>query len=484
MTLARLSAFVGLAAACAAFRAHAEEANYWPFYVVEKDPAGNTESRSSLGPLFFSGPGPGPDAAQADGFRPFYVEFGEWDKVTTDVLYPLFFSRKYTDSYKWSFFELVTHEGITRAATRAGGPRDEHFDLWPFYFSHDTGDPIDTYHAVFPIFGSMKYRLGYDRLTWVLFPIYVESLKKGTHTTYVPWPILRVMSGASHGFAAWPLAYVTRGPGPARTHYFLWPLLWDNTLEPPPSAPAGTAPGTEFGFLPFYTREANPGYVSENYLWPFFGYTERTSPYRYSERRYFWPFFVQGKGDTPGQERLLNRWGPFYTYSFDQGADSTWVGWPLWHRKRWVDGDIHQSKTQFFYFLYWSLDQTSVSHPWLAPAYKRHLWPLVSIWDNGAGRRQVEIPSLTEVFFPDNPDVRASWAPLFSVFRYDRQPTGETRSSLLWDAVTWRRTARDGLVEFHLGPILGMRRRPEGPRWSILGLDFGANLQKDKAASR
>jgi hypothetical protein len=451
---------------------------------MREDPAGQTESWSSLGPLFFSGPGPGPEATHADGFRPVYVEFVEWDKVTTDVLYPFFFYRKYSDAYKWSFLQLINHEGISREATQAGGPKDEHFDIWPFYFSHQTGNPIDTYRAVFPLYGVMKYRLGYDRLSWVLFPVYVASLKKGTHTTYVPWPILRVMGGASEGFAVWPLFYMTRGPGPARTNYFLWPLIWDNTLEPPVAAPPGTAPGTEFGFLPFYTREASPGYVSENFVWPFFGYTERETPYRYSERRYFWPFFVQGKGDTPGEKRIVNRWGPFYTYSFDKGAGSTWIGWPFWHRKTWVDGDTHQSKTQFFYFLYWSLDQTSVSRPSLAPAYKRHLWPLVSIWDNGAGHRQLEVPSLTEVFFPDNPDVRASWSPLFTLFRFDREPTGETRSSLLWDAVTWRRSTKDGLEEFHLGPILGMRRRAEGKRWSILGFDFGSNLHKDGAASR
>ena len=181
----------------------------------------------------------------------------------------------------------------------------------------------------------------------------------------------------------------------------------------PPDKPPGTAPGTEFGVLPLYTRETNPGYVSENYVWPFFGYTERTLPYRYSEKRYLWPFFVQGHGD----DRLVNRWGPFFTHSNIKGTDSTWVGWPLWHHTKWVDGDIHQSKTQFFYFIYWSLVQTSVPHPSVAPAYKRHIWPIVSIWDNGAGSRQVQVPSPIEVFFPDNPEMRETWTPLFSVYR-------------------------------------------------------------------
>ena len=234
MRFARLTAFAGLAAAAAACRAHADEVNYWP---ILRDAARRRRAYRIVvrrwAPSSFPAPGPGPEATHADGFRPVYVEFVEWDKVTTDILYPLFFYRKYSDAYKWSVLQLIDHEGMSSEATQAGGPKDQHFDVWPFYFSHETGDPIDTYHAVFPIYGAMKYRLGYDRLNWVLFPVYVESLKKGTHTTYVPWPILRVMGGASKGFALWPLVYMTRGPGPARTNYFLWPLIWDNTLEPP-----------------------------------------------------------------------------------------------------------------------------------------------------------------------------------------------------------------------------------------------------------
>ncbi len=480
MTFARLTVFLSFVAAATAFRARADEVNVWPAYVRQEDPSGRVESWSSLGPFLFSGPTPGPDAGHASGLRPFYVEVVGGDSVKTDVLYPLFFYRRYSDSYKWSILELINHEGVFDSVTRSGGPTDRHFDIWPIYFSHETADPVDTYHALFPIYGTMKYRLGFDRLSWVLFPIFAESLKRDTTTTYTPWPVLRVISGAENGFALWPVFGATKGPGTARHFYCLWPLIWDNTLDTPPDSPEGTVPGTEVGFLPFYTREASPGVVSANFVWPFFGYTERTSPYRYSEQRYFWPFLVQGHGD----DRVVNRWGPFFTHSDIKGLDSTWVGWPLWHRTKWVDGDINQSKTQFFYFIYWSLDQTSVTHPSWAPAYKRHIWPLVSIWDNGAGSRQMQIPSPLEVFFPDNPDMRESWTPLFSVYHYDRKATGETRTSLFWDAVTWRRDAAHGLVEFHLGPVLGMRRLTSGPSWRILGFDFGAKVVNDRQASR
>ena len=475
MRFAGLTALLGLMAAASATRAEAYELNAWPAIVLQKGPQGETKSWTGAGPLLFSGHAPAPDAGTLSGFRPFYVRIATGDSVKTDILYPLFYLRRYPESYRWSILQLVNGR-VEAGSVDTGAPKERKFDVWPFYFSLETANPSDSYHALLPIVGTVKYRLGYSRLSWVLFPLYLESTRKGTDTTYTPWPFVRVMRGERNGFAVWPLFGEAKGPGPANQFYILWPFIWKNVTEPDPNAPDGTAPGTEFGFIPFYTREKAPGMISENYLWPFFGYTERTLPYRYSERRYFWPFFVQGRGD----DRVVDRWGPLYTHSNSKGSDSRWVVWPLWHRQTWIDADILQSKTQFFYFVYWSLDQTSVSRPSLAAAYKRHVWPLVSIWDNGAGSRQVQVPSPFEVFFPDNPDVRQTWSPLAAIYRYDRRPTGETRNSLLWDAVTWRRGATEGLEEFHLGPLLGMRREASDTTWTILGFDLRHNLDKGK----
>jgi hypothetical protein len=480
MTRARYTALIGLVAAAWAFKAQAYEVNGWPAIVLQKDAVGQTQSCSSLGPFLFSEPTPGPDAGHADGFRPFYVKIYGEGNVKTDILDPLFFYRQYPDNYKWSILELINGEGVDANATKAGGPKDKHFDIWPVYFSHETDDPVDTYHALLPIYGTIKFRLGYDQIFWAPFPVFVQTYKKGTHVTYVPWPVIRFIHGAANGFAIWPLFGNTSGPGVARNAYYLWPLIWNNTLEPPINAPDGTGPGTEFGVLPIYTRETAPGYLSENWVWPFFGHTERTLPFRYSEQRYFWPFFVQGRGDS----RLVNRWGPFFTHSNVKGTDSTWFGWPFWHRTKFTDGDIDQTKTQFFYFVYWELLEKSASRLALAPAYKKHLWPIVSIWDNGAGSRQLEFPSPLEVFFPDNPDVRETWTPLFTLYRYDHRPTGETHQSILWNAITWRSDSNGDLDEFHVGPLLGMRRVPGTRTWTILGFDFTPKPGNDRQPSR
>ena len=480
MKLTRLTAFFGLWAVAAALRLHAYEINAWPAYVLQKDEAGRTVSWEGAGPLVFTEPAPGPEAGTASGLRPFYVRVEQGGIVRTDILYPLFFFRKYPDSYSWSILQLINGQGTDAAPGSGSELAEKRFDLWPFYFSLQTGDPSEGYRALFPVAGTVKGRLGFKQLTWFLFPLYAELHMKGTETRYTPFPFVRTYTGAAHGFAVWPLFGSTKGPGVSSHFYAAWPLFWHNVLEAGPDAPEGTAPSTQLGILPLFTRDAGPDSISENYLWPFFGYTERTAPYRYSERRYFWPFAVQGRGE----DHVIERWAPFYAYSSAKGADSTWVAWPLWHQKSWSDSDLGQTKTQFFYFVYWSLEQKSLSRPGLAHAYKRHYWPLLSVWDNGAGSRQIQIPSLTEVFFNDNADVRLAWSPLFSVYRYDHRPSGETRTSVLWSALSWRRGADGQLEEFHLGPVVGMRRAPSGESWTILGFDIGAKPTDSKLPNR
>lgn len=480
MKFRRLTALIGLWAGAAALRGHAYELNGWPAFVLQKDDSGATVEWQGAGPLVFREPAPGPEAGTAAGLRPFYVRTEQGGVVKTDILYPLFFFRKYPDSYSWSVLQLINGQGTDARPGDGADLAEKRFDVWPFYFSLEADTPADSYRALFPVAGTLKGRLGFKQVSWILFPLYVELHMKGTETRYTPFPFIRTYSGAANGFAIWPLFGSTKGPGASSHFYAAWPLFWNNVVAPGPDAPEGTAPTTQFGLLPLYTRDAGPGLVSENYLWPFFGYTERTSPFRYSERRYLWPFMVQGRGD----DHVVDRWAPFYAYSNAKGADSTWVAWPFWHQKNWSDADLGQTKTQFFYFLYWSLDQRSLSRPGLAHAYKRHYWPLLSVWDNGAGSRQLQFPSPLEVFFPDNPDMRLTWSPLFSLYRYDHRPTGETRSSVLWNALTWRRGPDGDLREFHLGPLVGMRRLASGEAWSILGFDIGAKPTDSKPPNR
>lgn len=437
-------------------RTDVHERNLWPLRVEQVDDSGQRLSANGLGPFIFSrsateaSPGTG-------GVRPVYVEKRAIDGTVTDahVLYPLFSYRTHLSGYRWTFLNLINR-------TRSEQAPDT-FDVWPFYFSRQTGDPATSYRAILPLHGTVTQRFGQDRLSWTLFPLYARWEKRGTVTTTAPWPFIKVLRGDGHeGFELWPL-FGRRGKrGEYREQFYLWPLIYKNEKYE-----GAVRTDESLGVLPFYARDTRPGYRTETYGWPFFGYVDRTEPYRYHATHYFWPFWVQGRGD----DRHVNRWAPFYTHSMMKGVDKTWVAWPLWRRARWTEAGLAHQRRQFLFFLYNDTLQRSATRPDLPHARKTHVWPFFSHWNNGAGRRQTQVLSPFEVFFPHNEPVRLAWSPLFALYRYDENGAREVRHSLLWDAVTYRRADEGRQRTFHLGPLFSTESTPGSRRFA-----FGAGL--------
>lgn len=463
-----LTAFRGLVAVALGVLAWAESAraepveaqrNRWPIIVRED------ASWTGAGPFLFGQPTE--DKGRSSGFRPFWVE--QTDSAGNFragyFLYPLFSYRVDENTYQWNFFELIRRTNRRASAIpakseyEAGGD----FEVWPFWFARETGDPEMSYHALFPIGGTIRNKFGFNRASWVLFPLYLQTEKRGAITTSVPWPFIRITRGSAHGFGIWPLFQWRERPGAWRQEYYLWPLGYNNTTQPPPEAPAGTPPIREIGALPLYARRTAQGYIDESYLWPFFGYTDRTVPKRYHETRYFWPFLVQGRGDA----RYVNRWGPFYTHSVINGYDKTWYAWPVVRHAEWTDRGLAMSKSQVLYFIYWSETQRSIARPKAEAATLRHVWPLYSSWNNGAGRKQFQLFSPFEVFFPGNDKVRTVWSPLFAVARREQTAPGQVHTSLLWNLLSWRRDDARAEKEFHFGPLFSSARQADDRRIAI-----------------
>ncbi|WP_438481063.1 hypothetical protein [Oleiharenicola lentus] len=461
------------AALTAAVSARADEDNAWPVFVKHDSPEPQTRSVQYVGPLFFAKETPG---KKVHGFRPFYMETVEADRETDLLFYPFFSWQKRGDTRVFSFFQLVND----RDEKNFEGKPTHYFDVWPFYFSRHSGDERYDYKALFPVAGTIKNRFGRDRINFFVFPLYGHTEKDGRHIKHTPWPFVRTIYGNGHkGFELWPLFGHKGREGDYRSQFYLWPLIYKN--ERKLSEPV---PSVSVGFLPFYTRDTAPGYINENFVWPFFGYSDRTEPVKYHETRYFWPFLVQAHGDV----RNVNRWAPFYTHSVNKGYDKTWYLWPLVRHAEWTDDGITQEKNQFLYFVYWSLKQTSATNPNAAPAHKTHLWPLISSWDNGAGRKQAQVLSPFEVFFPTNEPIRQLYTPFFAIYRFDQQAPNHTRHAVLWNLLSWKNTPAD--KEFHLGPILNVKaadnrqrialgrglislQRPRGERvWRLKLFDF------------
>lgn len=448
------------------------EENLWPLHVRQEADGGTTEQ--AIGPLLFQRTD---QESRQLGLRPLYLQTTTPRGQEGSFLYPFYTWREEEGYRTFSFFQLVN----TRTDGTGGGPADERLDVWPFWFSRENGDPDASYRAFFPFGGTIKQRFGRDRIDFTAFPLHAQTVKAGRQVTHAPWPFLRFIGGDGHeGFEFWPLYGRVHREGDYDRRFWLWPLAYrsvGNLADP--------VPEVKLGVLPFYTRDTGPGYHNENYLWPFFGYTDRTEPYRYHETRWLWPLLVQGRGD----DRHVNRWAPFYTHSVIKGSEKRWLLWPLLRHQAWEADGLAQEKTQLLFFLYWSLEQRSPDRPAAPSAYKTHLWPLYSSWDNGAGRRQVSALSPFEVFFPRNETVRRLWSPLFALYRYDRRPDAGEAHALLWNAITWRHAP--GEREFHLGPLASYQagaeerrfalgrglvglRRADGGRWRPFLFDFSS----------
>lgn len=466
MNFRNLAALTALMAAHhATVSAAAAERNLWPL-VVEREhavPGSVQPARSvdALGPFAFHQSASDPSDSFG-GLRPLYLERRDSGGSLSEafLLYPLLRYRADPNGRSWSFINLINAAFSGPTGTEAAsGVRK--LDVWPIYFSRLAEDPGASYRAVFPLVGSIPKRFGHDRISWVLFPLYGRFEKRGTTTLTLPWPVIKVLSGDGHsGFELWPL-YGSRGkPGAYQERFALWPLGYDHvTLN------GANVIGRKTGVLPFYAREVAEGYRSETFLWPFFGYVDRTVPYLYRARNYLWPLWVNGRGD----DRKVDRWAPFYSRSVIKGTRKTWVLWPLWREISWTEGTLAHHRTQLLYFLYHADVQRRADGVGAASASKVHFWPIASGWNNGAGKKQWQVLSPFEVFFPKNETVRISWSPLFALYRYNQTQPGETRHVALWNAISLYRNRSEKSGAFHLGPLVSSEHDPQHRRLALLG---------------
>lgn len=477
MTLVRtLSAVLGLAIGPSLGAAVVErERNYWPVLVERTENDGAVRAQGA-GPLLFFNQTT--DGRISGGLRPFWLTLRAKDDTAAShhFVYPLFTQRRDAGGREWSLFELVRRREHAPESPNAGGQlnRRDEFEVFPIWFQRRSGDPERDHQALFPIHGTLRGRLGFERVSWTLFPLYVENERRGAVTRSVAWPFFHHTTGSMQGWGVWPFYSWREQPGVARHENYLWPLGFNHTQLPDADAPAGTEPRRDVGFLPFFVRNTGPGYRNEDILWPLFGHTERTGPKAYEETRYLWPLLVQAQG----KEKTVNRWAPFYTHSVNRGYDKTWLLWPLLRTATWSDAGVTRDRTQLLYFLFWSETQRRAQSN-AAPAQLTHLWPLLSEWEDGAGRSQWQMPSPLEVFFPGNEKVRQVWSPLFALVRHQQTAPGEARTSVLWDAITWETRDRGATREFHLGPLAGYVAGNDGRRVRLLGGLCTLNAPRD-----
>ena len=97
-----------------------------------------------------------------------------------DFLYPMLTYVVHGQEYRWQFLQLFSFAGGRQSPGRRGGT----IHHLPLYFQQRSANTNDNYTALVPIYGHIKNRLMLNDVSFVMFPLYSESRKKGRHRQF------------------------------------------------------------------------------------------------------------------------------------------------------------------------------------------------------------------------------------------------------------------------------------------------------------
>ena len=241
-----------------------------------------------------------------------------------EVLWPVYADRLQNERFNWRF--LIVWGRDADIADPASAWNVWAFPLW-FQGRSKSGE---DYAALFPLGGTVRDFLLYDRYRFVLWPVWGEGERNGIHSTHVLWPFFTRAEGKGHhNLRVFPFWGRAQKDGEWDRRFVLWPI-W-NEAE--------------------YYRDGKPD-GSSWALFPVYGHTNRPTVEAW---HVIPPFFqvARGRGRFEGDRQILAPWPfvrvadvrdvhkrhfyPFYATTWQPGRRTTHVLWPFWrhdHRER------------------------------------------------------------------------------------------------------------------------------------------------------
>jgi hypothetical protein len=350
-----------------------------------------------------------------------------------NLFYPVITSIRYGEQYRWHIFQLFSF---------AGGPTQvetnrHRFTLFPFYFQQRSSDPSQNYTAIIPFYGHLKDRLLRDEIFFVMLPGYIQSRKKDVVTDNYLYPFFHLRHGDGlYGWQFWPLVghehkdLTTRTNGfgdvtpvPGHDDWFvLWPFYFNHH-----SGIGSDNPVWNQGVIPFYAKERSPKRDSTTVFWPFFSHiTDRENNYR--EWDLPWPLIEFARG--PGKH--TTRVWPFFSHASNTNLEKDFYLWPVYKYDAIHADPLDRHRTRILFWLYSDLTERNTE---TGQSRRRiNLLPLFEHTRDFNGSTRLQILALFESFLPGNPNIAREYAPVYSLWRSEKNAqTGATSQSLLWN---------------------------------------------------
>ncbi len=261
------------------------------------------------------------------------------DDQRTDILFPLGHSTN-NRGFFFPIYSCVQEDNHSRRT------------LFPLFY----GTYRDTsYGGLFPLYGTLYHRFGYDSALFVLWPIYSTTTLQDTSSYYILWPVFSYSQDSE--FKIFPLYGYEKSIG-SRHDFALWPILHRKR-------------GIENmdAVLPLFLYSRGEYYKNISIIWPFFSYS-RDFRANHSSIDCPWPLIRFAKGAYE-QTRIF----PFYhkkiippTYSL------TSILWPLYRKELNFDknSNLRREKTSILLLSRFSHEISLQGEE----TYEKTLWPV------------------------------------------------------------------------------------------------------------
>jgi len=380
------------------------------------------------------------------------------DAEEMDFLYPLWTFDRFGDQKRWQFFQIFNQS--------VGEYQDEtirnRITVFPFYFHQRSTNPEQNYTALLPLYGRLVNRLYYKEIDFVLWPLWVKTLREGTvaptpETEFVApffrWREERRVDVTTYNLIA-PLFHYREGPGlkgwqalpffswerkdiTTRTNKWgeeellpghrrltvLWPIFisQDRNLGTPNEEQVRAV-------LPFFSTLRSPYRDSSTYLWPI-GLTLTDDRARhYKEVGAPWPLIVFAHGEGKTTRRV---W-PLFSHASNASLESAFILWPVWKYNAIHAETLDRRRGRILWFLF----SNTVEQNKETDEFRRRVdfWPLFTHRKEMDGSTRLQVLAPLEPILPNIDSIERDYSPLWSLWRSEANPqTGATSQSLLWN---------------------------------------------------
>lgn len=358
--------------------------------------------------------------ASPDGtFRKALLPLFAWERDARgrdmfDILWPVGTISRWDRTTTWRFLTAFGYDYDNQDPHAA-------YRVWvfPFLFWGRNAEG-ETYRALFPLGGHIDGFMGRD-MRFVLFPLYAHSRFKDLETHHVLWPIVSVTTGAKiRQFRVFPVYGRSTKKDAWTKQFVLWPFWNSARYEYPGGRGYGYVLFPLFGHVkvaqqetwmvvpPLFRHTVGPAGRDGYYPWPFLQISAGKV-----DKLYVWPLYGQR---TEGAMRK-----------------QFWL-WPFVWRHHDVAGAVAEDRFRLFPLFYTRADRRMGAVTNVAARYTS-VWPLVSYARQEDGACRVRMLDLWP--FGDTLPVERTLAPLWTLYRYERNGSG-TENSLLWGIVQWR----------------------------------------------